>query len=66
MPTSRFHGGRSATSWPSIRTCPVCACAKPAISRSKVVLPQPDGPRKAKNSPGEMARFMSFSTGVLP
>ena len=30
---------------------------KPAIRRSSVVLPQPDGPRKAKNSPGGISRF---------
>ena len=29
-------------------------CSKPAISRSRVVLPQPDGPSSVKNSPSWM------------
>ncbi len=66
MPTSRFQGGSGATSWPSSSTRPVWACAKPAIRRSKVVLPQPDGPRKAKNSPGWIDSATSFSTCVDP
>jgi hypothetical protein len=39
---------------------------KPAISRSSVLLPLPDGPSSAKNSPGSMSRLTSFSTSVLP
>ena len=66
MPTSRFHGGSGATSWPSSSTLPVCAWAKPAISLSRVVFPQPDGPRKAKNSPGWIESATSFSTWVDP
>ena len=54
MPTSRFHGGSAVTSWPSIRTLAGLGLVKPAISRSRVVLPQPEGPRKAKNSPGSI------------
>jgi hypothetical protein len=62
MPTSRFQGGRFEMSLPEIRTRPVSAWLKPAISRSSVVFPQPEGPRKAKNSPGWMARLTSFRT----
>ncbi len=40
-----------ATFSPSIRTSPSVGCSKPAIIRSVVVLPQPLGPRKVKNSP---------------
>ena len=52
MPTSRFQGGKADTSVPPISTRPLSAWLKPAMRRSSVVLPQPDGPRKAKNSPG--------------
>ncbi len=54
MPTSRFHGGRRERSRPPTSTSPLCAWLKPAMSRSRVVLPQPDGPRNAKNSPGRI------------
>ena len=66
MPTSRFHGGRVEMSVPPISTRPVWAVLNPAIRRKSVVLPQPEGPRKAKNSPGSIERFTSFSTGVEP
>jgi hypothetical protein len=32
--------------------------SKPAIIRSVVVFPQPDGPSSVKNSPGGMSRSM--------
>ncbi len=38
--------------------------SKPAIIRSVVVLPQPDGPRKAMNSPLVTARLKSITAGV--
>ena len=66
MPTSRFHGGSGATSAPPMRMRPVSTALKPAMARSSVVLPQPDGPRKAKNSPGSIERLTSFSTCVGP
>ncbi len=66
MPTSRFQGGRVEMSASPTFTTPVCAMLKPAISLSSVVLPQPEGPRKAKNSPGLTSRFTSLSTCVWP
>src|SRR5690348_13838535 len=36
---------------PPIRISPSSGCSKPAINRSEVVLPQPDGPRRDRNSP---------------
>ncbi|MDP9629471.1 UNVERIFIED_ORG: hypothetical protein J2W85_001532 [Ensifer adhaerens] len=41
----------SVTSSPSSRTTPDVGVSKPAIMRSKVDLPHPDGPRSEKNSP---------------
>ena len=51
MLTGRRQGGTRATSWPSISMLPAEGVSKPASMRSNVVLPQPDGPRSAKNSP---------------
>ena len=51
MLTLRLYGGTVATSSPSSRIAPSFGCSKPAISRSVVVLPQPDGPSIEKNSP---------------
>ena len=47
----RLCGGRLETSSPSSRIAPSSSFSNPAISRSVVVLPQPDGPSIVKNSP---------------
>ena len=39
------------TSVPASSTRPASGSSKPAISRSVVVLPEPDGPSSVKNSP---------------
>ena len=39
---------------------------KPAMARSSVDFPEPDGPKKAKNSPGRISRSTPFKTLVLP
>ncbi len=41
---------------PSSRIWPAVGRSKPAISRSVVVLPQPDGPSSEKNSPPAMSQ----------
>ena len=51
MLTLRLCGGMRATSTPSSRIRPAVGCSKPATSRSVVVLPQPEGPSREKNSP---------------
>ena len=51
MLTGRAYGGTAFIFTPSIRICPSSGVSKPAIRRSNVVLPQPEGPRRAKNSP---------------
>src|SRR5215510_8359694 len=48
---------------PSSRISPSVGCSKPAIMRSVVVLPQPDGPSIEKNSPAGISRSMP-STAV--
>src|SRR3989442_959756 len=51
MLTGRWYGGTAFIAIPSIRIRPSSGVSKPAISRSNVVLPQPEGPSSAKNSP---------------
>src|SRR6266568_7567784 len=51
MPKSRAAGGRCDTSRPAISIMPSSCGSRPAMARSSVVLPQPDGPRKQTNSP---------------
>ena len=51
MLTSRLCGGVLVTSSPPTRTVPEVGSLNPAIIRSVVVLPQPDGPSSEKNSP---------------
>ncbi len=49
----RRHAGDVA---PSSRMRPLVGSSKPAIIRSVVVLPHPDGPSSEKNSPGRMSQ----------
>ena len=51
MLTSRSYGGRRETSCPAARSSPRPGISKPAIIRSVVVLPEPEGPSIVKNSP---------------
>jgi hypothetical protein len=51
MFTGRRLGGTSAIDWPPMnRTSPESGARKPAIMRSSVVLPQPEGPRIEKKA----------------
>src|SRR4051794_38031661 len=50
---------------PSKRISPLSARLKPAIVRSNVVLPQPEGPSSVKNSPGSTARS-TLSRAMTP
>src|SRR5215831_13667158 len=59
--TLRLYGGVPAASVPPIRTSPSSGCSKPAISRSDVVLPQPDGPSRDRNSPCLTFRLTAFT-----
>ena len=66
MFTLRLAGGTSVTSSPASVTLPMVGTSKPAIMRSVVVLPQPDGPSIEKNSPSRMFRSMLFTTTFSP
>src|ERR1700716_2379041 len=60
MDRPRFAGGTSTTLRPSIRICPPVTSSSPAIRRSSVVLPQPDGPTKTTKEPSSISRLASL------
>src|SRR5688500_6617184 len=51
---------------PSIRIAPRSGRSKPAMTFSKVDLPQPDGPTIATNSPSATSKLTSWTTGSSP
>ncbi len=66
MPKSRCDAGRLEISLSAWKMRPDVWMSRPAIARSSVVLPQPDGPRKQTNSPGKISSEMSFSAANAP
>ena len=65
MPMSRSRGETSLTTRSPSRTVPDVMVSRPATMRSAVVLPQPDGPTSATNSPSSTSR-LSPLTAVTP
>src|SRR5512138_886029 len=57
----RARGGRSVTTLPPMSTSPWVGSSSPAIIRSRVDLPEPEGPRKTRNSPSRVARSTSLT-----
>src|SRR3569832_2308532 len=51
---------------PSTCTPPASGARKPAMMFMSVVLPQPDGPTIATNSPSETSKFRSLMTSRRP
>src|SRR5262245_47504980 len=51
---------------PSIASEPAVGVSSPAIRRSSVVLPQPEGPRSAKNSPAPISRLTLLTAAIPP
>jgi hypothetical protein len=66
MATLRSDAVASVTSAPLSRTRPSVGRSSPAMIRSVVDLPQPDGPRIEVNEPSGTASETSCSTGVAP
>jgi len=62
---SRSLGGRLLATRPPIEIVPEVISSRPAIERSAVDLPQPDGPTRTMNSPSLISRLRS-STPVTP
>ena len=61
-----MFGGASVMSFPSSQMRPESGRSKPPSIRSKVVLPQPDGPRREKNSPFLMENETSSTAVSAP
>src|SRR2546430_6324889 len=55
MPILRAYGGNPSTRRSPNRMSPPSTEEKPAIMRSSVVLPQPDGPSSVKSSPSPIS-----------
>ena len=66
MPMPRRFGRTPVTSLPSTSTRPEVGRSNPAIRRSAVVLPHPDGPRSERNSPVAIERSIPSSATTSP
>ena len=66
MAMPRFAAGTSFIRSPSSSSAPPEISSSPAIIRSSVDLPQPEGPTKTANSPGSIRRSMPWITGTVP
>src|SRR5690348_3461604 len=66
MEIPRSFGGRSLTRTPSIVISPLVMSSKPAIRRSSVDLPQPDGPTKTVNSLSSISRSTPWMISTPP
>ncbi|MCY1547279.1 hypothetical protein D9M68_833260 [compost metagenome] len=66
MARPRRAGGALVMSSPSSRMTPPVVSSSPAISRSRVDLPQPDGPTKTTNSPSLISSEMSGMIWTSP
>src|SRR6266581_5721192 len=62
-PTRRSPAPRDNAFSPSKATSPVSGQSRPAMIRSSVVLPEPDGPSSASNSPS--ATFKSTPSSAV-
>src|SRR3954452_5555058 len=58
---SRSFGARSLTTSPPIFRSPSEMSSRPAIIRSAVDFPQPDGPTRIISSPSRISRFMCLT-----
>ena len=63
---SRRAGGRSVTSFPAMTIVPSDTSSRPPIIRNVVVLPQPDGPSMATNSPCSISALKSMTARAPP
>ena len=66
MAMSRSLGGTLFTTRPPIAISPLVISSSPAIIRSSVDLPQPDGPTSTTNSPSGMSISTPCRMCVLP
>src|SRR5215831_13155946 len=65
MERPRFAAARLETSLPSMMMRPAVTSSSPAMRRSSVDFPHPDGPTKTTNEPSSMSRSTPWMTTVL-
>src|SRR6056297_678643 len=63
---ARSFGGSSVTSWPPKVIVPESGTSRPAIHRSVVDFPHPDGPTSTRSSPSSMWRSTSSTATTCP
>ncbi len=63
---SRSFDSTSLTTLPSIAMVPSLISSRPASMRSRVDLPQPEGPTRTMNSPSSISKSMPWMTFVAP
>src|SRR5215475_11401676 len=66
MAMSRCEARLKVTSLPSRIICPDVGNSRPAIILSVVVLPQPEGPSRQKNSPSLTVKVESLTAAKSP
>src|SRR3546814_9599529 len=66
MAIRRCDGGAADTSLPSIRIRPVSRRSRPAISRSVVDLPQPEGPSSTTSDPASTSKLTASTARAVP
>ena len=66
MAMSRLRGASSVTSRSPMRMRPLETPSSPAIIRSSVDFPQPDGPTRTMNSPSPISRSTSSTASTPP
>ncbi len=66
MAMSRSLGATWLTTLSPMRSVPSVISSSPAIMRSEVVLPQPEGPTRTMNSPSLILRSRSLTATTSP
>src|SRR5271166_6786988 len=66
MATPRRDGGSRVTSRPPISIWPASGRSSPAINRSVVDFPQPEGPSRTRRVPGSAAKLTPSTAGSAP
>jgi hypothetical protein len=66
MAMSRSFGGRLFTTRSPMRMSPLVIDSRPAIIRSSVDFPQPDGPTRMTNSPSAISAFTPWMISTEP
>ena len=66
MATSRSRGRMSFTTSPPISIVPSSTASRPAIMRSSVLLPQPDGPTSTVNCLSGIVRSIPRTAWTAP